>query len=172
MWFFQLREGISLCKRGGRLPKLFSQYVLIKASQKLIYEFCEKNLILCSLWLYEMFWDSRDPDTDLFDPGCQTSWEMLVGTEIMQEFLSPFNAARSWNKQCVDHALSHRSVSFVLLCERHATWPQLPSTVWLRICILATRGLQLATAATYYSGHIPVLAGIYSHILQTNWKHL
>jgi len=86
---------------------------------------------------------------------------MLVGTEITQEFLSPLNTAYSWNKQCLDHALSHRPESFVPLCERDAAWPQLLSTVRLGTCVLANTGLQLATAVTHYSHRIPVLAGIY-----------
>lgn len=94
------------------------------------------------------------------------------GNRNVQEFLSPFNAAHSWKKQRVDHALSHLSESFVPLCEKDTAWPQLPSTVQLGTRALATVGLQLATATTHYSGCIPVLAGIYSHRLQTNWKPL
>lgn len=45
---------------------------------------------------------------------------MLLGIEILQEFLSPLNAASSWKKQCVDHALSHHSESFETLCRRDA----------------------------------------------------
>lgn len=85
----------------------------------------------------------------------------------MREFSSPFNDVCSWNKQFMDPALSHCSESFVLR-EMDATQPQLPSTVRLRSCVSATRGLQLETAATHYSGCILVLAEIYSHMLQAN----
>lgn len=45
----------------------------------------------------------------------------------MQEFLSPFNAALSWNKQCVDYALSHCSESFEILCKRDANFYSCPA---------------------------------------------
>lgn len=59
----------------------FSHQVLIKALPKLICEFYEKDLILCSLWLYETFSDNTNPETQMYltldiPPAKKYCWEL------------------------------------------------------------------------------------------------
>lgn len=114
-------------------------------------------------------------------------WNILRQHRSWHRFIWPWlsyqlrNAGGNWyyagilvTLQCCsfpeqDHPLSHRSES-LSFCAKTMQPDNLATAA--QHCVLATTGLQLATAATHYSGHIPVLAGIYSHILQNNWKHL